>query len=293
MAKSRWFWTALRRSGVPFLMRALLQRRTVAVLCYHDPDPDTLSDHLETLRACYNLVGLRDLVDARRSGRSCDLPDRSLVVTLDDGHRGNVGLLDVFRRYGVRPTIFLASGIVGTDRGYWWEHVPGGHAEAQRLAAVSDADRLDGLRSVGFCETADLRERSALSRAEIGVMSPSVDFQSHTVLHPVLSRCTGDRARTEIEQSKADLEREYGLDVYALSYPGGSAADWGDREAGLAARAGYVCALSAIPGANGARTDPFRSGRIVIPDDACRDELIVRASLLHKYLRILFPSTSR
>jgi peptidoglycan/xylan/chitin deacetylase (PgdA/CDA1 family) len=273
-------------------MRAVLQRRAVTVLCYHDPDPDTLADHLETLRACYKLVGLRDLVDAMRSGRVRDLPDRSLVITLDDGHAGNARLIDVFRRYGVRPTIFLASGIVGTGRGYWWEHVPGGHSEARRLAAVSDADRLDELQSVGFSETMDLPARSALSREEIGVMSSTVDFQSHTVLHPVLSRCTHDRARTEIEQSKTDLEREFGYEIYALSYPGGSATDWGPREVDLARRAGYACAVSAIPGVNGDRTDLFMIGRVVIPDGACRDELIVRASLLHNYLRTLFPSAS-
>ena len=47
------------------------------------------------------------------------VPERALVVTFDDGHRGNHRLLPIFRRYGIRPTIYLCSQIVGTQRGYW------------------------------------------------------------------------------------------------------------------------------------------------------------------------------
>jgi peptidoglycan/xylan/chitin deacetylase (PgdA/CDA1 family) len=212
------------------------------------------------------------------------LPRRALVVTLDDGAAGNFQLLRVFRQHSVVPTIFLTTGIVGTDRAFWWTLLPGGGVEADSLKAVPDADRLATLAAHGHSEFDAAPTRSALSSAEIQKMRASVDFQSHTALHPVLSRCADERAWAEIAGSKADLEGRYGLDIYALAYPNGTPADFGPREAAMTARAGYECAVTMVPGTNGPRTDLFALRRIPIPDDASCDEALVRASLLHSRL---------
>lgn len=265
--------------------------RKVTILCYHDPEPLALSRQLAALSRHYRFTSLRDYVAARRSGDMGGLPKRALVITLDDGHRGNFRLLEVFRQHEVVPTIFLASGIVGTNRGFWWTQVPGGSSETELLKAATDAERVAALSSFGHSETDDLSVRSALSRDEIEAMRGTVDFQSHTVLHPILSRCTDERAWVEIAQSKADLESGYGLGVYALSYPNGTPADFGDREVALARRAGYECALSAVAGLADSRSDPYRIPRIVVPDDAGADEVLVRASLLHAWLKRLVSAT--
>jgi peptidoglycan/xylan/chitin deacetylase (PgdA/CDA1 family) len=211
------------------------------------------------------------------------------VVTLDDGCRGNALLLDVFRKHSVVPTVFLCSGVVGTHRRFWWTMVPGGYSGAERLMRMPDRERIETLSALGHSETEAFPAPTALSHSQVESMKTSVDLQSHTVLHPILSRCSDERAWAEIAQSRADLESRYGISVYALSYPGGTSADYGDRDVAFAMQAGYECALTAVSGLNGRRTDLFKLRRIVVHDDASCDEVIVRASLLHKYLKMLLP----
>lgn len=285
MPVSRKVWSALRWSGLPFLVRQAAQRAKVTILFYHDIDPSTLSHHLTVLSERYHFISLRDYVDARRSDSMVSLPKRALVVTFDDGLKGNFELAEVFRQHSVVPTVFLTSGIVGTNRGFWWTMVSSDRSEAGRLKAVPDSERVAALAALGHSETETFPVRTALSRGEIEILKESVDLQSHTVLHPILSKCSDERAWSEIAKSKADLESEHGLSVYALAYPNGASTDYGEREAAFAARAGYECAVTTVPGLNDGRTDLYRLRRIAIPDDASCDEVIVRASLLYEYLK--------
>jgi peptidoglycan/xylan/chitin deacetylase (PgdA/CDA1 family) len=294
MTVSRPVWSVLRWSGLPFLLRELTQRDATTILCYHDPEPAALARHLAVLGTRYRFIPLRDFVEASLSGDTTALPRRALVVTIDDGYRGNMHVLDVLRQYSVVPTIFLASGVVGTNRRFWWEMVPD-ERERERLKSIPDPERVAALEALGHSETERGTEPDALTDAQVEVLKDAVDFQSHTVMHPILSRCTDERARDEIARSKTDLERRFELDIYALSYPNGSPADWGEREVDIARTAGYACALTTVSGVNDGRTDLFRLRRIVVPDDAGTDEIVVRTStLLARLKRLLrFPRLSR
>ena len=75
-----------------------------------------------------------------------NLPSRALVVTLDDGHQGNVELVDLFVRYGVRPTIYVCRQIVGTNRHYWFLKCK----NPEQLNGLPNAARLAALGKSGF-----------------------------------------------------------------------------------------------------------------------------------------------
>ena len=123
-----------------------------------------------------------------------------------------------------------------------------------------------------------------MSAGEIEEMKPLVDFQSHTVYHPLLPQCAPARAAAEISESKTELENKFGLSVYALAYPNG---DYTAREVAAAEAAGYTCALSLDHGFNSRTTPPFQLKRICISDDASVDELLVKASGLWGFLKNL------
>lgn len=285
----RFVFAALRWSGIPAVLRSGVQRDRVTILVYHRVDPESLDQHLSVLTRAYDPIPLAGYVEALRSGSLGGLPPRSLVITLDDGHKDDRALLDVFRAHGVRPTIFLCSGIAGTRRGFWWM-APPREAEIDRLKRVPNGDRLAALAAYGYSETRDAGQRVSLSHHEIGEMRECVDFQAHTITHPILSRCDEDQARREIAGCKTTLERVFGLSVYALAYPNGLAEDYGAREIAFAREAGYACAVTAEPGYNGTDTDPFRIKRICIPEGAGVSELLVRASGLAAFLRRLVPA---
>src|SRR5204862_1774881 len=141
-----------------WLVRAVRARRRVSILFYHAPDPGLFERHMKFLSRRYNLIPLDRLVDALHGGDWSSLPRRSLVVTFDDGRRENARLLPVFERYGLRPTIFLCSQLVGTNRQYWFTAT---HSESRdyhrSLKRLPESARLAELESrFGFDRT---RER--------------------------------------------------------------------------------------------------------------------------------------
>lgn len=265
------FWL-LRLTGLPLLLREVVQRRRVSILCYHDPRPEDFARHLRVLTRLYSVIPLERYLAWRRDP-AIDLPPKALVITLDDGHRGNYALTDVLARYGIVVTIFVCSAIVGTHRRFWWKDLS--RAECARLKRISDADRLKALTQGGHEETREYPERHALSTQEMQVLGAHADLQSHTRFHPVLPRCTDARAADEIAGSKAELERRFGLRVQALAYPNG---DYTPRDVALARQAGYACALTIDGGYNDASTDLFRLRRLPMSDQATNSELIVKAS---------------
>jgi peptidoglycan/xylan/chitin deacetylase (PgdA/CDA1 family) len=277
--KRRLVFRLLRLTLLPLLIREAIQRRRVTIIFYHDPSPESLENHLAILERTYKLISLRQFVDAHRLRRISTLPPKALVVTLDDGHAGNFRLKLLLQRMGIPVTIFLCSGIVGTGRRFWFEHAA---EEVESLKHVPDGERLDRLRELGFDEAREFSKPEALSRDEVEALAPVVDFQCHSASHPVLLYCSDEKAEREIVGSKQELEREYGLDIYAFSYPNG---DYSDREILLAKRAGFRCALTADVGFNTAETDPFRLRRIGIDDDDGIDELLVKTCGLWGWIK--------
>jgi peptidoglycan/xylan/chitin deacetylase (PgdA/CDA1 family) len=275
---------ALRLTLLPTAIRTVFQSRKVTIIAYHAPSPEAFGAHVRALRSIYNLVSLSDYVEASQSGNLGKLPRRALILTIDDGHRSNYALKDVIAKYKIPVTIFVCSGLVATCRRFWFLHEPTS-ASVQELKRVPDADRLATLRESGFEETKEFGERQALSAYELDELKTTIDFQSHTVLHPILPRCSSERAETEITKSREDLQGMLGTEVYALAYPNG---DYSERELRLVEKAGYKCALGLDPGFNSATTSPFRLRRFCIPDHASQHELIVKTSgLWHGLLAVL------
>lgn len=273
-AMRRLAFLILRWTGVPFLLRELVQRNRVTILCYHDPDPKIADLHIRILKRHYNIIPLSAYIHARRSHAAAVLPKKALVITFDDGHKGNHRLLPMLRQYKVPVTIFLCSGIVGTRRHFWWK-ANLGQDMVRTLKRMPDYERLAKLADAGFNERNEYHERQSLSRAEIENLRTSVDLQSHSRFHPILPLCNDERAWDEIAGSKTELERDNGLNVNAIAYPNG---DYSEREIEYAKRAGYSCALTIDGGYNTFKTDIYRLRRMRLHDKADINELIVKTS---------------
>jgi peptidoglycan/xylan/chitin deacetylase (PgdA/CDA1 family) len=259
----------IRLTLLPALVREIFQRRKVTVLIYHNPSPRAFAEHVAILKRSYNFVSLRRFVDAHLAGALAALPPKSLVLTFDDGHRGNWALKSLLQELPAPPTIFLCSGVVGTRRPFWWTM-----ADCEPLKRVPDEARLAALGTAEPEHDSLEVEPHALTDEQIAELTPFVDFQSHTISHPILPYCDDAKARIEISDSKRQLESSYNLSVFALSYPNG---DYSSREIELAKAAGYTCGLSVDVGFNSARTDLFRVRRLAIDDDDDASTLVVKA----------------
>jgi peptidoglycan/xylan/chitin deacetylase (PgdA/CDA1 family) len=282
-AAKRALYFGVRRSGLPALARRTYARGRCGILVYHNPEPELLERHLAWLAPRVRFVTLDALVDALHEGDWSALPETGLVVTVDDGHAGNAALVDTFRRYGVRPTIFACSQIVGTRRRYWFT-VDG--VDKQRLMHVPNERRLAILaEQVGFAQDAENGSRQALSREDVAWMKEHVDFESHTRFHPILTECSDDECEEELDLSRRELVALTGRDVRHFAYPNGR---YGPREVALLRRLGYRSGRTIDLGWNGPTTDPYRLKVLGVPDEASIDLLATQLCSVPGVRRLMF-----
>jgi peptidoglycan/xylan/chitin deacetylase (PgdA/CDA1 family) len=276
------FARVLNGIGIAALSRALLWRDRTAILLYHDPDPAIMDRHLAFLKRRCRIVSLEEFLAVRESGGS--KPGRSAVITIDDGHAGNAKLAEVFAKYGVKPTIFLCSQIVGTERIYWWQHPEARRRGAEGLKALPNAERLALLSEGGFMQDAPAPERHALTHDELRALGAVVSLQSHSRFHPILTKCDDTECKNEIEGSRREIEALSGAQCRDFAYPNG---DYGAREIAVLKEAGYRSARTCDIGWNDARTDPFRLRALPIADDASDAWFALQLSGAVTYLRYL------
>jgi peptidoglycan/xylan/chitin deacetylase (PgdA/CDA1 family) len=260
---------AIRWSGLASAVRNTAGRRKVPILVYHDPEPGLLAEHLAYLAVRYRFLPLSDLVAALHSRDWGSVPPQSLVVTFDDGHRRNVRLLPLFERYGLVPTLYLCTQIVGTGRRFWFLEVP----DPEPFKRLADEKRREALgRDVGFSplRAYDRDGTQALQDDDVRLLARHVEFGSHTRFHPILTHCSDEEAEVEIAGSKSEVEELVGLRCDHFSFPNG---DYGKREVALVKTAGYRSARTTDIGWNGSDSDPFRLKVVSMPEDASVNRL--------------------
>ena len=175
-------------------------------------------------------------------------------------------LLPIFKRYQVRPTLYVCTQIINTHRRFWF--TVGGHAKAERekLKRLSNAERLTRLKNTAnFAPETVYPDRQALNRAEIEEMTENVDFQPHTRFHPILPHCTETECQQEILGSKSDLEGLLDVECWHFSYPNG---DWTEREVEIVKAGGFRSARTTEIGWNTLDTSPYKLKAIPMTDAA-------------------------
>jgi peptidoglycan/xylan/chitin deacetylase (PgdA/CDA1 family) len=275
----------IRYGGIAFFVREIYARSKVSIVLYHDPRPEVMDKHLAYLLKRYTLIGLDRLVNAIYSKDWSGVPERSLVITLDDGFKGNFQLLEIFRKYRVVPTLYVCSQVVNTNRHFWFK-VPGIDSDAV-AEQLSNRERVDFLRQrYGFEHTKEYsdEERMALNLDEIAAMKGLVDLQSHTRFHPMLTACSDEECGDEIRESKQEVEKMTHKESKHFSYPNGV---YTEREVELVRRAGYRSARTTDVGWNTMNTDPYKLKITGTSDDASINMLVAHMSGIIPYLRHL------
>lgn len=262
-------------SGLVFLYRELIQRNKVSVIFFHNWDVETAEKAFKYFSKKYNVINLNDYIEILYSKGEKKLPPKSLIVTIDDGYKENHDLLPIIKKYNIPVTIFLTAKIINTNRHFWFDSKHPKYSKDE-LKKNSNQKRLELLKEIGFEQENEFDEPVALNKEQIIEMKPLVNFQSHTLFHPILPNCSDSEANYEISESKRILEEEYGLNINSLAFPNG---DFSDRDIRLAKQSGYKCCLTVCRGLNDKNTDPFKLKRLAFKEQLENpNELIVRTS---------------
>jgi hypothetical protein len=167
------------------------------------------------------------------------------VISIDDGAIGNLELKEVFGKNRVRPMLYLCTGTIRYDGGFWW-HWAGSEEEAEKLKSLDNNVRKQLLYNLGFEETKKAIPRQAVPMDQLRSLREWADLGAHTRFHPILTRCADRECQEEIAGSKHDL-LPLGIDLSDFAYPNG---DYSEREVGFVKGAGFSSARTCDPGWN-------------------------------------------
>jgi peptidoglycan/xylan/chitin deacetylase (PgdA/CDA1 family) len=253
----------IRFSGLYRLLSLLIWRRQTTILVYHDPRPEVFGRHIKFLSKYHTFISLSRLVEAIYKNDKSEIPVAPLVVTLDDGHKGNVKLFGTFKEFNLRPTIYLCSHIVNTHRHFWWKS---GYPDPQALKNLPNSQALALLQlKANFYPEKEYADRQALNKNEMMELLLDVEFGSHTKFHPILTNCEAEECEEEIRESKAWLEEMLNRRVDHFCYPNGK---YDEREIDLLKRHHYRSARTLEWGRNRVDADPFRLNVVEVLDDS-------------------------
>jgi peptidoglycan/xylan/chitin deacetylase (PgdA/CDA1 family) len=273
----------IRYSGLPFIFSSIIQRNKVTILLFHDIDPKYAKKIFTYLSKNYNIIDLNYFIDAYYGEIKNELPEKSLIITFDDGHSRNYELLPILKELKIPITIFLCSSIVNTKRQFWFKF-KNKSLSVKTLKSKSNIERLKELRRDGFEQHLEFESPQALDLNQINEMRTYVNFQSHTMFHPILPKCTLKESDLELSSSKAELELMLDKNINTISYPNG---DYSEREIALARKCGYKCGITVDYGFNSLNSDIFKLKRISVNDTINLDELIVKATGVWAFIKTL------
>jgi len=269
--------------------------RRFQILTYHkvSPDehpffepthPDLFDKQMQFLNQYYEVLPLTELVDRSQRG---DVPNRAVAITFDDGYRDNYDFaFPILKKYRLRATVFVATGVIGTGKVLWHDRIFDAFrfATAQQMRResrealekrlqmtldrarelygqdqqrwVSEVEReLDPSFPPGYAQ-------HMLTWAQIREMhTAGIEFGSHTVTHPILSRIPRHELLKELRESKQQLADQLGAGIVSFAYPNGKAPDYNNEVKEALRQCGYSYAVTARPGVNRQFSDPFELRR--------------------------------
>jgi peptidoglycan/xylan/chitin deacetylase (PgdA/CDA1 family) len=308
------------RNRPPRLLKSIVAlgsvRQRLSILIFHRvlPRPDPLfpseldaarfEDQLELIKACFNLVSLRDGILGLRHQT---LPPRAACITFDDGYADNADIaLPILQRHGAVATFFVASGFL--DGGRMWNDtvielirrapdqvdLTRAGFGVLRLASVAERQAAIGtlLGKLKYMPLDQRHDHVELLRELIPVALPDdlmmtssqvrqlhaagMEIGGHTVNHPILARLDPAHARREIADGKEALEALVGSPVRSFAYPNGKPGqDYLAEHARMAREIGFDAAVSTSWGAARQASDPFQLPRFT-PWDQGHGRFVLR-----------------
>ena len=133
--------------GFPWIQKRTA--RPVHILMYHGIDDawspflppipvQQFRNHLEYLATYCHVLGLDEAVERIQRG---DIPQRAVVITIDDGYRDSyVNAFPILKEMGLTATVFLATAGIGTGKVLW-------HDQACWMISQTNASQLEGFGS--------------------------------------------------------------------------------------------------------------------------------------------------
>lgn len=292
-------------------LRLVSPNASAAVLMYHSvmPDPATYADSLggiihsesefgaqmELLSRDYHPISLEQLVENLKRGR--DLPNRSVVVTFDDGYTDNSEVaMPILNHLGISATFYVTVDCVeqrklpwpsrlryafrkttrpawSDPRGQFWPLRDFDSRERAYLASCDHCCQLIGKMQEDFVHGVEEQLQVAVPSDLSSLMMTYDQIRSlvrdghivgsHTMTHPNMAYIKEDEAKVEFAESKQRLENELKSPIKHFSYPcPAMTPHWNKQTLAQSRSLGYESAVTTNGGVTRCGDDPLALKRI-------------------------------
>jgi peptidoglycan/xylan/chitin deacetylase (PgdA/CDA1 family) len=296
------------KSYVRTLLRRIacaLRPRTLVLVYHHvwnpgetlpwiTTPPDQFTEHMALLSTSGMATSLDELLADLRAGQHGR--GGRVVVTFDDATEDTLGVaFPILRRYGVPATIFVPTGLIGTNQPLWWNRLYqlGMVAESRGIAIGNITGRFSSHNAGHTPEIAfwqQMRELNQASRSEeltacaqaLGVTerkagpgpmtweqieeldaSRLITLGAHTVSHPMLSTLTEQEVVDEVFGCRDALAR-FASFRKVFAYPYGDPLALGDKTKETLRRAGFEVGFTTEAKAIAGPEDHMALGRVSV-----------------------------
>jgi peptidoglycan/xylan/chitin deacetylase (PgdA/CDA1 family) len=290
-------------------LERILWDRSPVILMYHRVapstddlwgiavEPDRFAEQIEALKRVRHVATLDEVLAWMDHGRPGDRP--LAAITFDDGYHDALSAArPILEKADCPATVYVATGLVGSDRGFWWDELvrilmtapathqplrlvigrrpvawllPDDRSGRQRVCRQvrrrlrdlepAEIDRqLDAICAwAGTARRLDPEDR-LMTAEEVAELSRSiVQIGAHTVRHPSLPALPFEAQLAEIAESRRACEAWTGKPVPHFAYPFGH---YSRASVAAARQAGFRSACATTPGVVRPWTDPYRLPRI-------------------------------
>ena len=267
IGQSRWYLKKAARKGLAATAWAsgwlaagesLAAAGRVRVLTYHrfgrsayDPfcvgpaDFDAQMRYLAQNGLAVSLDDVQELLAGHK-----ELPDRAVLVTVDDGLRSvYTEMLPVLREYAVPAVAYITPSLI----------------RPARCGRSPDRATVATCRIGKPSHNTTTEPEEYLTWDELEeVAAGGVTIGSHGWTHRSLGRMGPAEARQEAVRSRQSLQERLGVRVTSFAYPYGTRADFNSATAKILTEAGYTTAFTSQHGAIAKGSDPIALPRIKV-----------------------------
>jgi peptidoglycan/xylan/chitin deacetylase (PgdA/CDA1 family) len=251
----------------------------------------TFAKMLEFIKRHYRVISLQEFLQGIEDDRSPSVPQ--CLLTFDDGWRDNyTTAYPLLKKSGVDAVIFLVTGLVDGSETFWVEQLnracgdPACLKQIQRRfeSVVGTGHPVSNLHDIiEYLKHRPARERERvladlipgggegyrtntgdrmLAWDEVSAMQrDGIEFEAHTVSHPLLVYENDKSVEHELRASKQAIEDRLGKNVRAFAYPNGT---WDERVRNMVRKSGYECAFTTERGWHSLGQDRYAIRRIML-----------------------------
>lgn len=224
------------------------KHKGILSIYFHNPSKVLFEKILKWLAAKdYSFISIQELDNAVHH----KLDTKKLVfICFDDGWKGNLDLIEVIEEYNVPISIFVTTDAI-KEGNYWWEYaLIKGQEKYSGIKKLLDFKKLSEStfkEKMAILKRHYCLERSCITLDELKKMSENklITIGSHTVSHPILTKCSYETQFRELMESRRLIRQFLNKDVDYLAYPNGS---YDKDTIELAEKSGYRLGLTTNPG---------------------------------------------